>query len=478
MDKPTHKRTPEKFSQGDSPIFGNPQGVTGKGNSGGWGVGNKKSKPAGGQNPAQNPFIIPKPAGLNVTSQTFPSFYFQEWNITTWRAACEQVMRQGWAISYAAMTTWAYTSSPFIQSLFTKLGRALDKIPFFVTDEKGNQIPDWSLELCGKPWQLQLRQEIMFAYFWGFSGLNFDPVNGKLYKYPQQEIDPINRLLKSQTYSFYDGTNFDDNVNLLFVQPSTNYESFLGWMQPITREFTQINLAQNNWVAAGTRLAFPILTVGYAQDDLSVDSTTNQDTNPYKIDVINIARNISPTEAQVFPFTLNQKGEVQKGIITEFESPHTASNQHLVYKDFGAEKKGEIEQMIFGRAMTTGTSKGGNRALGEVEERALDDTIAGLLPYVNSILNSDYIKKIKKFYSNFPENIKFGYDTTKQMTIADITAMSTMLVANGYKFTPQFLEQSAGLDKGDFEAAPAAQEKPPQIEPELQMSGLKKKRFF
>jgi hypothetical protein len=468
-----------KFSVGGAPIFGNPQGVTGKGQkgAGGWGVGNKKSKPAGGQNPSQNPFIIPKPAGLNVTSQTFPSYYYVEWNITSWRYACEQVMRMGWAISYAALTTWAFTSSPFIQSLFTKLGRALDKVPFFITDEKGNKLEDWSLELCGKPWHLQLRQEILFSYMWGFSGINFDPVAGKVYKYPQQEIDPINRLLKQQTYSFYDGTAFEDNQNLLFVQPSTNYESFLGWMQPITRKFVQMNLSDNNWVAAGTRLAFPIMTVGYPQDDNSVDSITGNETNNYKLEAINIARNISPTEAQVYPYTLNEKNEPIKSALIEFESPHTSSQQHLVFKDFDAVSKGEIEQMVFGRAMTQATSKGGNRALGEVEERALDDTIEGLLPFIKAILNTDYIKKIAKFYTNFPEGIQFDYDNTKQLTIADITALSSMLVANGYKFTDQFLENSAGLAKGDFEAAPVAQEQNPKIEPELQMANQKKKFF-
>ena len=248
---------------------------SGSGTSGGWGQGQPGAKPATGQNPSVNPFIIPKSAGLNVFSQTYPSNYFVEWNLSTWRMACDQCMKMGYTLSYATLVSWAFECSPFIRSLFEALGSALERIPVFIVDKKGNKLDDWTKELCESTWTIQLRKEILYSYFWGFSGLNFDPLSKKIYKYPMQDIDPINRMLRANTFSFSDGVRFEDHDNLLFVQPSSSYEAFLGWMQPITRSFIQQNINKNNWVAAGRRLAFPVLTVGYPQNDGGVDLNGN-----------------------------------------------------------------------------------------------------------------------------------------------------------------------------------------------------------
>ena len=97
----------------------------GPGTSGGWGLGDNVANPAGGQAPSVNPFLLPKAAGINVTSQTFPSNYYVEWNLSTWRMACDQAIKMGNCTSIATLFSWAYECSPFIQSLFTKLGAAI-----------------------------------------------------------------------------------------------------------------------------------------------------------------------------------------------------------------------------------------------------------------------------------------------------------------------------------------------------------------
>ncbi len=467
------KKNPDKLGG----VFGNPGSGQGqqKG-AGGYGVNQRGAKPAVGTSPAVNPFVIPKASGLTQTSNVYPSQYFVNWDITTWRFACDQAIKQGYAIAYATLTTWAFERSPFIQSLFNKLGTALDRVPFFIVNDNGEEMPEWSTELCNKPWNMQLRKEILFSYFWGFSGLNFDPVSGKIYKYPQQQIDPINRLLKADTFAFYDGMNFEDTDNLLFVQPSTNYESFLGWMQPITAMFIEMNQSSNNWISAGRRIAFPVMTVGYPEDDGSLDPVTQKPTNNYKNDAILLARNMNPQEAQVYPYTYDGDGNMVKSVVLEFEKPGTAANMHKIYQEFNSDAKSEIEQMIFGRSMTQGTSKGGNRALGEVEERALDDTIAGLLPFVLAILNDDsgYKAKIATFYKNLPKDWSFGYNNSKQLTFADMEVVSNIANANGKRLTNKFFEDN-GFSPDFFEDAPIPTK--PIPEPDLQMAGLKKKFF-
>ena len=438
---------------GSGPLGGMPQQINGKGTSGGWGVGNTKSKPASGQAPAVNPFMIPKASGLNVISQTFPSNYYVEWNLSTWRAACDQAIKFGYPVSYATLVSWVFESSPFVQSLFRAISSPIGKTPFIVVDEKGNELPQWTEELCNKSWNRQLRKEIALSHFWGFVGINFDPINGKIYKYPMQDLDPISRMLRQNTYSYFDGINFSDNDNLLFIQPSTSYESFLGWMQPIARSFIQMNVNKTHWVSAGKRLAFPLITIGYPQDDGALDEN-GISINPYKLQAENIAANIDPSKGLVYPYTTDEKGQIRKAVEIEFEKPGTAAKSHEIFKDFNDEEKNEIREMILGGTLTSSvSSSGGSRALGEVHNEKFDNVIMDLIEYVETYLNDEYIKKISKFYTNFPTGCRFIANKAKEMSIDDIEKISTVLVANGKRLTDEFFE-AQGLTREFFEDAP------------------------
>lgn len=434
--------------------IGNPTGTNITGNSkggGGFGTVQPGTKTATGS-PRVNPFLIPKQSGQNIGTWVYPSQYFVDWNITNGREACDQAIKQGYTQAYASLTSWVYTKSPFVRSLFLKLGAAMDRVPFYINDKDGNELPELTLELCSKMWQIKMRREILYSYFWGFSGLNFDPIEGKCYKYPMQQIDPINRMLKANTFSFYDGETFDNNDNLLFVQPSDNYEDFLGWMQAISFSYIEMNVNSNNWVSAGRRLAFPLLTFGYPQDDGSLDEN-GRPKNDYKNDAIKLATNIDPTQAIVYPYTIDNDGKIQKSIEIDYEKPGTSASMHKIYQEFNQEQKGEIQEMVYGRSLTQSSGKGGNRALGEVEERALDDRVAELMPYILAILNDEFKAKISKFYKNLPEGWVFAYNTAKQLTIADMQVMGATLNANGYKYTPKFFEEN-GLSPDFFEILP------------------------
>lgn len=435
---------------GPAVVGGNGKGATG---GGGWGNTLPGAKPASGTSPSQNPFIIPKPSGLNIFSQTFPSNYYVEWNLATWRSACDQAIKQGYTMSYATLVSWCFECSPFIQSLFVAFSSAIGKIPFMFQDENGNELPEWTEELCNKSWQKDLRKEIALSKFWGFIGLNFDPIAGKIYKYPMQDIDPINRMLKQSTFSFYDGENFADSDNLLFVQPSTSYESFLGWMQPIARSFIQMNLNKNNWIAAGRKLAFPVMTVGYPQNGINNDVDGAQ-FNQYKLQADQIASNLDPSKAIVYPFTMEAGGEKTKSLDIEFEKTGTPAKAHAIYSDFNSAEKDEIRELVLGGTLTSSTPSGGGgtRAQGKVHENKLEVIVADLIEFVETVHNDEYLKKISKFYKEFPKG-KFVANKTKQPTIEEITALSTVLNENGKRFTDDFFEQY-GLSRDFFEDAP------------------------
>ena len=423
------------------------------GQGGGWGLGNPDAKPATGQRPATNPFMIPKAAGLTIQSQTYPNNYYVEWNLSTWRQVCDQVIRLGYTYPYATLVSWVYECSPFVRSLFRALGAAIGRVPFQIIDKKGNVLQDWTKELCQKPWQKEMDKEILFSHFWGFTGLNYDPIKGQVYKYPMQDIDPINRMLRQNTFAFYDGAKFDDYANLLFIQPSTSQESFLGWMQTIARMFIMMNLNLNSWAGAGKRLAFPMLAVGYPQNDGAMDPDTLATINPYKVQAENIAANIDPSKGIVFPYTLDERGNIIKSIQVEFEKPGTSASAHNIFKDFNDTAKDEIREFILGGTLTASAGSVGSRALGEVQERKFESVIDDLLEWILAFKNATQLPKLLQFYKNAPDGISFAIDQTKEWSLEEMKQLSEIVTKNGKRLSSTFFE-AAGIPPEFLEDAP------------------------
>jgi hypothetical protein len=421
---------------------------------GGYGQGNQISKPASGNHPGVNPFILPKQSGLNYITQMFPNNYYVEWDLSSWRAACDQAIKMGFPVSYAALTSWVYESSPFIQSLFNAIGDAITQIPVFIVDSKGNRLENLSEEICGKRWFIELRKEILFSKFWGFTGINFDPLNNKLYKYPMQQLDPINRLLRQSTYNFSDGIDFFKTPNLLFVQPSTNYESFLGWMQPITRMFIQQNLNSMNWIQAGKRLAFPLLQIKYPGSDNSIDSDSNL-SNPYRMEAENYAANVDPSKTLLTPYVIDNNGNIQSALILESQDTNAKQGAHKIYQEFNSDAKNEVREMILGGTLTGDAGKFGTKGLGEVHQDKLTTVIRARNEEVLSILNdeSDFKRKLPVFYKNFPQDWKFDVNRTKEFDISEIEKLSKAATENNLRLTTKFFIKY-GLDVEDIEEAP------------------------
>jgi hypothetical protein len=421
---------------------------------GGYGLPNRSNKPATGTHPTVNPFLLPKSSGLNVTTQMFPNNYFIEWDITSWRAACDQAIKMGFPVSYAALTGWTYECSPFVQSLFNALGDALTQIPVFIVDNKGNRLDDLTEQICNQRWFIELRKEILFAKFWGFTGINFDPINNKIYKYPMQQIDPINRLLRQNTFNFTDGVSFFEKDNLLFVQPSTNYESFLGWMQPISRMFIQMNMNSMNWIQAGRRLAFPLLEVQYPAADSQINNIDNLE-NEFRIHAENYAANIDPSKALISPYIIDDKGVIQSSLRLVPHDTTAKAGMHKIFQEFNVEEQNEIREMILGGTLTGNAGKFGTKGLGEVHQEKLETVIRARNEEVLTILNdiSDFKRKLPKFFKNFPADWKFDVNRTKEFDINEIEKLSKSAQENGLQLTTKFFIKY-GLDDEDIQEAP------------------------
>jgi hypothetical protein len=453
----------------------------------GYGLSNPGAIPATGQTPQVNPFIIPKATGLNVVSQAYPNNYYVEWNPTTWRAACDQAIKLGWPISYAALTAWAFESSPFIQSLFREITVSTSGYPIVVYDNRGNKVEEWTDEICNKAWFKKLRTEMLLSWFWGFSIINFDPLGNKsegiypdVYKYPMQQIDPINRMLRVSSYDFGNGKWVKDCKDLLFCQPSTNYESFLGWMQPITRSYIMMNLNRNNWVAAGKRIAFPLMTAGYPQNSVKKDENGN-DYNEYRAQAEAIIRDADPTNGVVYPYTISASGEIQKAVMIDYTSGSQGTQgAHRIYHDFNQNEKDDIREMIMLSTLTSSVGSRGSLALGEIHENKFELVKLSLIEWLVSELNNEFKEKIKVFYKNFPKECNFGLESVKKWDIKDLEIVSNIAKENGFRLSKDvFL--SIGLSVDQIEEVSVPVEDDNLIESKTKESsgrglfGLKKK---
>jgi hypothetical protein len=421
---------------------------------GGYGDGNQRSKPASGNLPAVNPFMLPKASGLNIISQLYPDNYYVEWDLTTWRVACDQAQKMGFPVSYATLVNWCFEASTFVQSLFNAVGDGIQKVPCYLVDEAGNKNEMWTDEICNKKWFKDLRKEITWADMWGFTGLNIDPLNNKIYKYSMSQIDPINRMLRESTYNFSDGMDFGKTINLLFVQPSTSYERFLGKMQPITREFIMMNKNSLNWIQAGARLAFPLLKVGYPSTNNSLTDVGNL-INPFRSVAEDYISNLDPSKALISPYVVNQNGDKVTALDLETKDPGGRANAHKIYQEFNSDQKNDIRELVFGGTLTSNAGKFGTKGLGQVHENKLKTALEARNEEILTVLNddTDFLWKLRKFYKNFPENLHFDTNRTKEFDINEVKELSDSITENGLRLTKNFYVKY-GMDEEDIEEAP------------------------
>lgn len=446
-------------------------------NAGGYGVTMPNAAPATGMRPQVNPFMVPKKSGLNVFSQTFPNVYYVEWNLTTWRQACEQAIRMGYPISYAALTSWTFECSPFVQSLFRELEIGISNVPIAFFDSKGNTIDELTTEICQKKWFKDLLKEAIHSNFWGFSCINFDPIEGKIYKYPMQDIDPINRFLKQGTFNFSDGLRIEEHANLLFFQPSTNYESFLGWMQPITRSFIQMNLNKNNWVGAGRRLAFPLMMVGYQQADQQTNSLGEM-YNPSKLDAETILAEADPTNGICYPYTIGPDGKMIKALDVDFADTKANAQAYKLYSDFNKEEKNDIREMIMTSTLTSSGGDKGSYSLGSIHMDKYESAISYTIENACAMLNDEFLRKLRVFYKNIPKDVYLAPNKAKEWSLDEVVKVVPILEKSGKKLTSKFFE-NMGLGEDFIKDAPITEKETPEfIEPETEMATNVKRTLF
>jgi hypothetical protein len=272
-------------------------------------------------------------------------------------------------------------------------------------------------------------------------------------------------MIRQSTFNLFDGFRIDDKINLLYIQPSSSYERFLGYMQPISRLFIQMNQAQLNWLAAARRAAYPALTIGYPQNDIGLDGTGAQ-SNQFELQAENIAANWDTSKGLTYPYTINPDGTLQKSLNIEFEGGKTPANAYKIFMEFNAVLRDEIMQMIWNETLTTMAGQNGSRALGDVHADKHKQAENAFIEFVINELNDNFLPKIKTFYKNFPTTGRFDINRAKKYDINEVIQLSAIMAENGKKLTNTFFEEM-GLQPDFFEDAAQLNAQLPIPEPNI-----------
>ena len=202
-----------------------------------------------------------------------------------------------------------------------------------------------------------------------------------------------------------------------------------------------MNLANNNWVGAGRKLAFPVMQVGYPENSGGIDADTTEVFNKYRLEAENIVANVDATSGIVYPYTRDAAGEIQKAIDVEFLQTNAGKSSHLIFSEFNEAQKNEIREMIFGGTLTSSVGERGSLALGEIHMDKYKMSIDSNLAFELAVLNDEFLTKLRKFYKNMPEGLRFGLNTAKKWTVDEIVKLNPVIVGNGLKLTAEFFNE-------------------------------------
>jgi SPP1 gp7 family putative phage head morphogenesis protein len=382
-----------------------------------------------------------KPVGFDgFVVQTYPMTRYLDYTEADWRTASDRLINTGMGQDWDTMVTWMLSSSTLIQTLIDRRLNPVRAVKFTVVDEYGDVNEEWT-EAINKEWFKQFVDAAMMAVFQGYSAGVFSPEKNKLERYPIALIDPFNKALKHTPYDTNGHERFEDYSNLFYVEYSSQHQTMLGLFQPISKEYIGIAITLRNWLASGTRHAFPVTQVGYNGDATILQTITNPDgtqeqvqTNQNKEVAQYISRNIDPTVAITTPFHLGNDNKPVYDVEVK-QTEHTSTDKaYETYSSYIDKAERRIINLVLGATLTM--TEGNSRALGEVHERITSQYTEKDIQWIIGILNNVLKPKI-----NLPEGLSFSYDNTQSLTVDDAKKISDVVNQNGRQLSQDFFTQ-------------------------------------
>ena len=390
-----------------------------------------------------------KPVGMgNHVVQTYPMTRYIDYTERDWRIASDRLINNGQGQMWDTIVTWMLSSSSFVQTLVERRLTPILSTRFVLVDKDG-EVDEELTESINKRWFKSWIESAAMAIFQGYSAGVFDPKMNKTERYPIAVIDPFNRALKHNPFELNGQERFADYSNLFYVQYSSQHQTMLGLFQPLVKEYIGISITLRNWLASGTRQAFPMTQVGYKSAVVTNQVTNEQDeeelqqVNQNKATAEYIADNIDPTVAIVTPFSIDDKGNQVYDVDVRQTEHHSSDNAYKTYADYINEAEIRMINLVLGSQLTM--KEGTSRALGEVHERVSKTYAERDVEWMLDILNNELKPKL-----NIPEDHYFSQDSTTALTLDDAQKLSTIVNENGKQLTQDFFTQ-IGLPDNFYE---------------------------
>lgn len=388
----------------------------------------------------RNPYNIMNFHGVpGARIQALPQNYHFDLTMETWWSAVQRARVYSDFTGLDALYSYLLKSSTLIRSAVDKRLRPLKSRTFAVIingreDER----------LTDKLRQSALVRELIYQK--GMANFTFARVigvnrDGTTYIYPLRNLDVVNRAVRRMTYEIQDPIPVKSHVNLFWMQSSFHTEDTLGLLEPVARDYINMQNAQNNWQTASQFLAYQQMVMYFENGDEEMERAATE-----------AAQNVGLGKVIVSGKSTDEvTGKITKDLELENIYGGASADTFRIFKENIEQLRGSIMQLILGSSLLGMSEKNTN------SERL----VRAHLKLFRDITESDAIDVQDWF--NIPENrtklsyllnepalerAEFRVKPSNYVDIGDVDVYTKMLKDLGLKPTVSFVEK-VGLSSED-----------------------------
>lgn len=387
------------------------------------------------QRPAQNPFQIPRPIGLDgIKSDYLLNYYDVKFTISYWRAAIDRALIYSDLTYLDVIYSWCIQSSAFLESLLAKRIDPALLNQYVLMDASGRVDRTATDEIINTKYFRAIVTAIISSYFMGVEALIVDVDKDEVVNFPLRNLDILNRALREGTYQYEEVLNFDDYDNMFFFQPFTDQNHALGMMQQLSRAVIAVNESYINWQITGARFSFPLTTFGFPAGNEKM-----------REEAANIARNFGP---QYYPL-LPMRQDINSGKNTYDLEINQSERQSYpdafrTFKELNMEHKSDMMQLVLGGTLMGSTEKNTNsEKLAGIHRSMYEEKLRidnqNLTYFLTQVLRG---KLSRLLQSEALAGYKVGIDGKDTIPIDDVRVLVEAATKQGRQFSDEFWEHA------------------------------------
>lgn len=389
-----------------------------------------------------NPYNYLQRTGVPGGKTTIlPNNYKFELTMDTWWSAVTRARDFSDFTGLDALYSYCMKSSTLIRSAIDKRLRPLKARTFavYIDGKEDERLTEF----------MKNNPKIRFLiYQKGLSNFTFARVVGfdknkrlKPFIYPLRQLDVVNEAVKNQTYDTEGRWIVDKHVNMFWMQTEYDSEDTLGLLEPISRDYINMVLAQNDWQTASRFLAYPQTLLYYESGDEKMLGKA-----------VEIAQNLGVGNVPVAAKSTDQEsGKVLKEF--ELESPYNgnAADTFRIFKENKEMLGAGIMQLVIGSSLLGMSDKNTNsERLIRAHLKMFRDICESDAIEVQDWFNDEINKAKLAYLFNEPDLARatFKVKPSDYIDVGDLETFVKMMKDLGMYPTYEFVKKS-GLSEED-----------------------------